>query len=175
MGNKGQIYAFDTNSKRMKNLPERLKRADVRNVQICLPKGNELPSPLLELTDRADLVLLDAPCSGSGAWRRHPDAKWRLNQYSLKAYMTAQDEVLESGKSLVRPGGTLVYATCSVLPCENEERITDFCERNTEFTPDLAPFYEFGEDLRMTSNGAQLSPFLSGTDGFFVSVLRRES
>ena len=123
MRNTGQIYAYDRNAAQLRPIFERLKRAGVRNVQ-TVPPGDE--AALLELKDRFDVVFVDAPCSGSGTWRRRPDAKWRLSAENLAARIEDQHEVLMLGRELVKPGGRLVYVTCSILPEENIDQVRGF-------------------------------------------------
>src|SRR5271166_980511 len=127
MQNTGQIYAYDSDAIRFRPVFERLKRAGARNVQ-TLPPGED--AALDALDGRMDLVLIDAPCSGTGVWRRRPDAKWRLNSSQLQGRIGTQRELLLKAASLVRPGGALVYVTCSVLPEENAEQIEAFLKEN---------------------------------------------
>src|SRR5690606_33920311 len=115
-----QILATDSNRARLAPIFERLKRAGTRNVQVR-PAG----APL-DLAERMDAVLVDAPCTGSGTWRRRPDAKWRLTQRALDARVAEQAALLAGAAGYVRPGGRLVYVTCSVLPEENEAQIAAF-------------------------------------------------
>jgi len=178
MENTGQLYAFDTDRLRLRPIFERLKRAGVRNIQV-LPPGDL--QALTALTGKMDLVLIDAPCSGSGVWRRRPDAKWRLSPAMVEARRAEQMAVLEQGAGLVKPGGRLAYITCSVLPSENRDQVDGFLSRHPEFTlipwpklweqslPDQAPVPSAdgsGETLLMT-------PRDHGTDGFFVAVMQR--
>src|SRR4029453_11490203 len=116
MRNTGQIYAYDDDPVRLRPIFERLKRAGVRNAQV-LSAGDE--EALKALGARFDVVFVDAPCTGSGVWRRRPDAKWRLRQASLEARIAEQRAALDLARQLVKPGGRLVYVTCSVLPEEN--------------------------------------------------------
>jgi 16S rRNA (cytosine967-C5)-methyltransferase len=170
MGNTGQIYAYDAEARRLADTIRRADRAGVRNLQVRSPVN---PSPLKGLDGKMDVVFLDAPCSGSGAWRRHPDTKWRLTAETLAKRMADQDTVLDQGAGFVKPGGRLVYVTCSVLPQENEDRVVAFRARRPEFQvrpasddPALAP--------HLTPDGyLRLSPASSATDGFFVAVLER--
>jgi len=177
MKNKGQVYACDVNEKRLNNIKPRLKRADIRNVQIrqiteWTPSDSELDPDLEDLSASADLVLLDAPCSGSGAWRRSPDAKWRLTEDTLQHYMALQSQVLNRGAKLVRPGGFLVYATCSLLSTENEDQVTAFLADHPEFQ---AESIETEVPARRSNLGLLLSPHKTGTDGYYVSRLKRTS
>lgn len=177
MDNKGQIHAYDADRHRLKNIFERLKRAGTRNVQV-LPAGDA--ASLGGLKGRMDLVLVDAPCTGSGVWRRRPDAKWRLTPQVLAARIAEQDAVLDQAAALVRPGGRLVYVTCSMLPAENSERVTAFCARHDDFAP--SPFAaaagglegSFGSDLSRETS-VQLTPLDHSTDGFFVANLERSA
>ncbi|MBO6667377.1 RsmB/NOP family class I SAM-dependent RNA methyltransferase [Parvibaculum sp.] len=180
MENKGQIYACDTDSRRLAPLEPRAQRAGIRNLQTAVLRPwhpGAADSDLAGLTGRADCVLVDAPCSGTGAWRRSPDARWRLGPDTLEGYRAAQEEVLARAAGLVRPGGRIVYVTCSLLPCENERQVEFFLERHQDFEPlswaaawpeaILPPPAPPGPSLR-------LAPASSGTDGFFVAILRRK-
>jgi 16S rRNA (cytosine967-C5)-methyltransferase len=170
MGNTGQIYAYDRDARRLADTIRRADRAGVRNLQVRSPVT---PEPLKGLEARMDLVFIDAPCSGTGAWRRHPDTKWRLTPETLERRVAEQDAVLDAGAAFVKPGGRLVYVTCSVLPEENEDRVAAFLERRPEFAIRPAT-----EDLKLTGyltadSFLRLSPRTSGTDGFFVAVLEK--
>lgn len=176
MENKGQIYGFDADRHRLAKSFERLARAGVRNAQI-LPAGDE--AALAGLEQRMDLVVIDAPCSGSGAWRRRPDAKWRFTQELLDQRLVEQAGLLETGANLVKPGGRLAYITCSILPCENQDRIKSFLARSSGFSAIRgdalwqAAFPETPFPGRTTDHGLLLTPASCGTDGFFISVLER--
>ena len=130
MENSGQLYAYDSDRMRLRPIFERLKRAGVRNAQV-LPAGDR--AGLDKLEGRMDLVLIDAPCTGSGVWRRRPDAKWRLSPQMLEARLAEQRAVLDEGARLVKPGGRLAYITCSVLPAENRDQVDAFLARQPEF------------------------------------------
>lgn len=196
MQNTGQIYAYDADKLRLRPIFERLKRAGVRNVQ-ALPGGE--PAALEPLRDRMDLVLVDAPCTGSGVWRRKPDSKWRLTPQALSARVAEQREVLAQAASFVRPGGRLVYVTCSVLPEENAAAITDFCAARTDFhvapyeqawrsalsgeppvsadahvPPSAGRSAEAGHSAEAGKQGLLLTPASHGTDGFFMAVIERK-
>ncbi len=127
MQNTGQIYAYDADAVRFRPIFERLKRAGARNVQ-TLPPGDE--AALDALAGRMDAVIIDAPCTGTGVWRRRPDAKWRLTPAQLQERLDTQRELLTRGASLLKPGGTLTYVTCSILPQENAEQIKAFLATN---------------------------------------------
>ena len=124
MENHGQIYATDDDGRRLTPIFDRLARAVVRNVQVRAPRGER--DILSDLAGRCDVVLIDAPCTGSGAWRRNPDAKWRVRPGALEQRIKDQNETLERAAGYVKPGGHLVYVTCSLLKAENEDRIAAF-------------------------------------------------
>lgn len=166
MQNTGQIVAYDRDKSQLRPIFERLKRAGVRNVQTA-NAGDE--AAILAHGPRFDLVLVDAPCTGSGTWRRKPDAKWRLKPQNLAQRLEEQVAVLEMAQALVKPGGRLVYVTCSVLPEENEDQIATFVAKFPQFS--LAPFTAPGLDLR--PGNVMLTPHQHGTDGFFVANLSK--
>ena len=181
MANTGQVHAFDSDRQRLAPIHERLKRAEVRNVQVHDPRDD-----LSDLQNRMDLVLIDAPCTGTGTWRRRPDAKWRLAERQLDKRTAEQDAVLDQAAKYVRPGGRLVYVTCSLLPDENEARIAAFLERTDGFAiADAQTAWQraFPEStaasrpflLRSVGGGSALvlTPRTSGTDGFFFCELVR--
>ncbi|MBX3505654.1 MAG: RsmB/NOP family class I SAM-dependent RNA methyltransferase [Parvibaculum sp.] len=175
MGNRGQIYACDIDGRRLAGLVPRAERAGIRNLQTRIlgpARPGEADPDLAALEARADLVFVDAPCSGSGAWRRSPDARWRLTPEMLAGYRAAQDEVLTRGAGLVRPGGALVYVTCSLLPSENEDRIAAFLAARPGFSSGPLALPGLPE---AAGPGLRLSPASSGTDGFFIALLRREA
>ena len=180
MENKGQIYACDTDSRRLAPLEPRAQRAGIRNLQTAVLgpwHPGAADSDLAGLAGRADCVLVDAPCSGTGAWRRSPDARWRLGPDTLEGYRAAQEEVLARAAGLVRPGGRIVYVTCSLLPCENERQVEFFLERHQDFEP-LSWAAAWPEAIlpppAPPGPGLRLAPASSGTDGFFVAILRRK-
>ena len=180
MENTGQLYAYDTDRMRLRPIFERLKRAGVRNVQV-LPAGDR--EALAKLDGRMDLVLIDAPCTGSGVWRRRPDAKWRLSPQMLEARLQEQRSVLDEGAALVKPGGRLAYITCSVLPPENRDQVDAFLARQPEFR--LIPWPELWQQalpgvapVPSADGSAEtllMTPHRHGTDGFFVAVLQRSA
>ena len=133
MANHGQIYATDADGRRLAPIFERLARSGARNVQVRAPRGAK--DVLSDLAGRCDLVLIDAPCSGSGAWRRSPDAKWRMRPGALEQRIKDQAEALEDAARFVKPGGRLVYVTCSVLKAENEDRVAAFLGAHADFLP----------------------------------------
>lgn len=177
MSNAGQVHAFDSNKQRLAPIYERLKRAGTRNVQVHQP-GEDL-SPL---EGRMDRVLVDAPCTGSGTWRRRPDAKWRLTSETLETRMKEQAAVLDEAARYVRPGGYLVYVTCSVFPDENETQVYSFGDRHAGY--ELLSAGEVWQDLfgfdkpKPWSSDMQcitLTPASTGTDGFFFAVMQRKA
>lgn len=170
MANTGQIYAYDSDARRLTDTVRRGERAGVRNLQVRTPLVKDA---LKDLTARMDVVFIDAPCTGTGSWRRHPDTKWRLTPEALARRTQDQDQVLDAGAAFVKAGGRLVYVTCSVLPEEDEDRVAAFLSRRPDFArrpatadPALAGFLTDAGDLRLT-------PRASGTDGFYVAVLER--
>jgi 16S rRNA (cytosine967-C5)-methyltransferase len=178
MQNTGQLYAYDANRLRLRPIFERLKRAGVRNAQVLRAGDAEA---LAKLDGKMDLVLIDAPCTGSGVWRRRPDAKWRLGPQMLEARLQEQAVVLDAGAALVKAGGRLAYITCSVLPPENRDQVEAFLGRHPEFN--LVPWRpRWGEALSApplpSADGAAdtllMTPLSHGTDGFFVAVLERQ-
>ncbi|MCY1229230.1 Ribosomal RNA small subunit methyltransferase B [compost metagenome] len=176
MNNKGQVHAYDTDRKRLAPIIERLKRAGTRNVQV-----HESTDSLAPLAGRFDRVLVDAPCTGTGTWRRRPDTKWRLNQKNLEERISQQEEALASAAQFVRPGGHLIYVTCSVLPEENEAQVYGFCEDNPEFEIlSAADIWAtlFGTDKPQPWSAdmktVTLTPASTGTDGFFFCLMQRK-
>lgn len=172
MANTGQIYAFDSDARRLTDTVRRGERAGVRNLQVRTPLN---PDPLADLAGRMDVVFIDAPCTGTGSWRRHPDTKWRLTPEALARRQADQDQVLDDGAGFTRPGGRIVYVTCSVLPEEDEDRVAAFLARRPEFSrrpatqaPALTPFLTAQGDLRLT-------PLSANADGFYVAVLEKSA
>lgn len=177
MQNTGQIYAYDADKKQLRPIFERLKRAGARNVQV-LDAGDE--AALLALGPRFDLVLVDAPCTGSGTWRRKPDAKWRLKAANIPERQAEQRAVLELAAKLTKPQGALVYVTCSVLPEENRDQVEAFLAAHDDFS--VEPFTNVWADrvggvaprsADGHSDTLQLTPAQHGTDGFFIALMRR--
>ncbi len=177
MQNTGQIHAYDADATRFRPIFERLKRAGARNVQ-TLPPGQ--PAALDTLTGKMDLVVVDAPCSGSGAWRRRPDTKWRLTCQQLAARIETQAALLDLAARLVKPAGRIAYITCSVLPEENWRQVEAFLERHRQFSA-VNPLSEGGTAIsKPLANAAPsgkpgilLTPAQHGTDGFYIVLLTR--
>jgi len=177
MHNKGQVHAYDTDRKRLAPIIERLKRAGTRNVQV-----HEDLSSLSPMTARFDRVLVDAPCTGTGTWRRRPDTKWRLTEKNLEERLAQQQEALANASAFVRPGGRLLYVTCSILPQENEEQVHGFCKANPDF--EILPVMEtwralFGADRPQPRSRdgrtVTLTPASTDTDGFFFCAMGRRN
>ncbi len=180
MNNTGQIYAYDVDSKRLANMHERLARAGVRNCQIRTPRRDM--NVLADLIAQMDIVLVDAPCTGSGTWRRAPDSKWRLRPSALVTRQREQSEALALGAPLVKVGGRLIYVTCSLLPEENEDSVAAFLALNANFA--IVPVRDLVRDAHLTGllpkchkagPGLQMTPLATGTDGFFVCGMVRVS
>lgn len=180
MDNSGQIFATDNDKRRLAPIHARLERAGVRNVQVRTPRGSA--DGLDDLTGAIDLVLIDAPCSGTGSWRRNPDAKWRMRPGALEIRQRDQRAVLDRAAPLLRPGGRIAYITCSVLDEENGGQIRDFLNRHPGFSvekPDVVAAalgergYQFAKAALISAEGLLMTPRRTGTDGFFVSILRQ--
>ena len=179
MQNTGQVYAYDSDKHQLRPIFERIQRSGVRNVQV-LDAGDQ--AALTALGARFDIVFADAPCTGSGVWRRRPDAKWRVKPANLEKRIAEQRRVLASAQAFVRPGGRLVYVTCSVLPEENTDQADWLCAEYPEFS--CVPY---GERWRETLPGDPpesadgrndtllLTPASHGTDGFFIATFERKA
>jgi 16S rRNA (cytosine967-C5)-methyltransferase len=180
MDNQGQIFATDTDKRRLAPIHDRIERAGARNIQVITQRTDK--DMLADLAGTADLVLIDAPCTGTGAWRRNPDAKWRVRPGALAERLKDQAEALDHAATLVKPGGRIAYITCSVLDDENGAQVRGFVGRHPEFT--VVPPSEvtnalgdrgflFRRVVLMSDAGLLMTPRRTDTDGFFVSVLRR--
>jgi 16S rRNA (cytosine967-C5)-methyltransferase len=179
MENKGQIHAYDADRHRLRPIFERMQRAGARSIQVI---PSDAPQRLAELEGKMDLVLIDAPCSGSGAWRRKPDAKWRLKPEALQTRLADQRRLLAQGAGLVRPGGRMVYVTCSVLPEENSEQVEAFQHRQPGFT--AVPYADVWQknlpsappaSADASSQTLLLTPLDHATDGFFICIMVRNT
>ncbi len=176
MNNKGRVVACDVLEGRLKRAAERFRRAGLHNIE---------PHPIASARDpwvkrhkrKFDRVLVDAPCSGTGTWRRNPDSRWRPLGPGLSELVPLQAEILDSAARLTKPGGRLVYATCSMLPEENEEQIARFLETHPDFA--VKPIAEVWaeEGLGEPPGGGgpylRLTPARHDTDGFFAAVMTR--
>ncbi|MEO0881378.1 MAG: RsmB/NOP family class I SAM-dependent RNA methyltransferase [Pseudomonadota bacterium] len=184
LGGKGQVFAYDIDGRRLSALIPRLKRSGAHNVQLCHPRE---PEQLKALKETMDCVFIDAPCTGTGTWRRRPDSKWRLKPAALERRIAEQAEILEAASAYVKPGGRLVYATCSFLMEEDEDRVAAFLRECPNFVQVRAAeavtaselLTETGVKIVQSGEGptgsVRLTPRRAGTDGFFFAVLRRTS
>ena len=180
MENHGQLYATDSDKRRLAPIHDRLARSGARNVQVRTPKsvGNELD----DLKGRMDLVLIDAPCTGIGTWRRNPDAKWRIRPGALAQRVKEQAAILDRAATLLKPGGRIAYVTCSLLAEENGDQIRGFLARHAEFsvvpTADVTAAlgersFLFRRAVLLVEEGLLMTPRRIDTDGFFVAAVRR--
>jgi len=175
MGNRGQIMALDVREGRIARAALRLRRAGAHNVTRRVLASHRDPWVKRHKAS-FDRVLVDAPCTGCGTWRRNPDAKWRIRAEDLDELLRLQGDILASAARLVKPGGRLVYATCSLLPAENQAQISGFLARDPGFrlVPVAAVWAEtVGGSAPTTAETLLLTPASHGTDGFFVAVLER--
>ena len=172
MRNQGEIVASDIRQPALQELAVRAKRAGATNIKTHLLTDAYPPTGLF------DTVLLDTPCSGSGTWRRQPELRWRTTPARLAELVPLQDRLLAQAAAFVKPGGRLVYATCSILPRENEARVATFLSRNPAFKLHRADAAwresTKGEPPPGLGEFFRASPFSTGTDGFFTAVLLRE-
>ena len=155
----------------------RLKRAGASNVTRHYLQGDD-ESWIVENANTAERVLVDIPCSGTGAWRRNPAAKWRLTPEKLDDLVELQRQILTQTASLVAPGGRLIYATCSVLPQENIQQIDWFLEQNSEFTTlPIADIWRqtIGTNCPVEGVYLEITPARHGTDGFFSAILEKKT
>ena len=182
MQGKGWLIATDHDKRQLAPIYERLSRAGVHNCDVCTPKGPD--DTLNDIHASADLVLIDAPCTGTGTWRRNPDAKWRMRPGALEVRLKDQATVLDRAAALAKPGGRIAYITCSVLPPENGAQIRAFVARHPEFSvvPPVQTVSvlwdkaeEFAAATLQSAEGLLMTPRRTGTDGFFVAVLRRSA
>lgn len=178
MENTGHLSAYDADRTRLRPIFERIRRAGATCIEV-LDAGRK--EQLVALENNMDVVLVDAPCTGSGTWRRKPDTKWRLKPAQLETRLGQQRAVLDMAAPLARRGGQLVYVTCSVIPEENIDQVTAFLARHSDFA--LVPTADawrdaIGGTAPASADGRhetlQLTPARHSTDGFFVAVLRRQ-
>ncbi len=169
MANKGRLIAADTDRGRLSAMPQRLARAGVDIVEIRLLNPKREWDALKDLAGQADRVLVDAPGSGTGTWRRTPEARWRLTADRLAKLEAEQDRLLALAAQMVRPGGSLTYVVCSLLPGEGEARVARFLGHDPGFSAE--PFCIPGADSSVSS--LVLTPGGQGCDGFFIARLQR--
>ncbi len=166
--NAATLIAADTDKRRLGNLAPRAAKAGAEiDHTVLLDPGREMEA-LAPWAGKADRVLVDAPCSGSGTWRRNPEGRWRLDKTELERLTNLQDHVLELAAKLVKPGGVIVYVTCSLFDDEGADRITAFLERHDEYQA-LPTTLPVGNPR---GSGTRFTPFHDGTDGFFVATLQ---
>ncbi|OCW56095.1 RsmB/NOP family class I SAM-dependent RNA methyltransferase [Hoeflea olei] len=177
MENAGSIHAYDADRRRLAPMVERIRRAGAEIIDI-----RERVADLAGLEGQMDRVLIDAPCSGTGTWRRRPDAKWRLSAKNLADRTADQDKVLDAAAAYVRPGGELAYVTCSLMPEENTDRTKAFLQRHPEFeTISLKQRWrsvvadpEAPVPYATANLGLLMSPHRTGSDGFYFMAFRRK-
>ena len=175
MKNTGRLYAFDISEKRLANLGKRLKRSGLSNLHAQVITSETDPK-LKRLNGKFDRVLVDAPCSGFGTLRRNPDLKWRFEAQDIVELNLKQTAILARAAKLTKPGGRLIYATCSLLNDENEAIAEAFLSANSDFS--LVPANEVLAQQQIkvdTGNYLKLLPHLHGTDGFFAAVFERKA
>ena len=174
MRSQGRLYAFDTSAKRLARLTPRLARSGLSNVypQVI---AHERDAKVKRLAGKIDRVLVDAPCTGFGTLRRNPDLKWRQTPEDLAELTAKQAQILAAAATLVKPGGRLVYATCSVLPEENDTIVDAFLAQDRAFSErDAAAVLADGRIPLDTGSRLRLRPDVHGCDGFFAAVLERK-
>jgi 16S rRNA (cytosine967-C5)-methyltransferase len=179
--NRGQIYATDIDKRQLAPIHERIARAGARNIQVRTPRGEA--DVLADLAGRIDLALIDAPCTGTGAWRRSPDAKWRVRPGALAERVKQQAVLLDHAAALVKTGGHIAYITCSVLDEENGDQVRAFLSARRDFT--VVPPREivaatlgeravlFCHAALLSEEGLLMTPRRTDTDGFYVAVMRK--
>jgi len=177
MENEGQLYALDISSTRLFKMKKRLERAKVTNVHLHPIKAENDPW-LKGFESRVDRLLIDAPCSGIGAWRRNPESRWKMTPELLEDLLGRQERILQSSAHLVKQGGRLVYATCSLLKRENEDQIEKFLKENDNYS--IVPITDvwaerFDTPCPFEGNFMTMRPDLHKSDGFFCAILERNN
>jgi len=176
MKNQGRLVAHDVDRHRLRPIFERAMRAGATCIDVV---AADQVSTLVEKS--FDCVVIDAPCSGTGAWRRKPETKWKLTRKTLDQRMRDQQSVLAGGAALVKSGGRLVYITCSILPCENTVQVKQFLDANKDFK--IIPYAQqwaraIGGKAPISADGSTdtllLTPKQHDVDGFFVAVMQRQ-
>ncbi|MBL8426555.1 MAG: RsmB/NOP family class I SAM-dependent RNA methyltransferase [Dechloromonas sp.] len=174
MRNTGRLYAFDVSDKRLTNLKPRLARSGLSNVHPARIE-HERDQKIKRLAGKADRVLVDAPCSGLGTLRRNPDLKWRQDEKSVAELTVKQAAILAAAATLVRPGGRLVYATCSLLSAENDEIVAAFLEKHPDFSLLPASAVLGKQGIACEGDVLRLLPHKHNTDGFFAAAMERKA
>jgi 16S rRNA (cytosine967-C5)-methyltransferase len=169
MDNRGVLLACDTDRTRLARLAPRAERAGAGMITTRLINPGQELAMMDDFAGKADAVLVDAPCSGTGTWRRNPEARWRLTPDQLTGYAATQDRLLAIGAALVRPGGRMIFVTCSLLDAEGADRVAAFLAAHPEWSTDALDL-PLGEPR---GAGWRLSPHRDGTDGFFIARLSR--
>ena len=169
MDGKGRLIASDTNRARLDQLRPRANRAGALEIETVLLNPNKERAMLIDLAGACDIVLIDAPCSGSGTWRRNPETRWRLNPARLEQVITAQANLLDIGAEMVASGGHLVYAVCSLLDDEGRGQVTGFLDRHEGWRAEAITL----PAGRAHGDGLLLTPHHDGTDGFFFARLQK--
>lgn len=169
MMGKGRLLAADVNRERLSRLPERASRAGADNVEPLLLDARREAQALAPFAASADVVLVDAPCSGSGTWRRNPEARWRLTEARLAGLVLEQARILDFAAALVKPGGRLAYAVCALTDVEGQDQVRRFLNGRSGWAavdPGISLGRKYGEGLLLT-------PAHDGTDGFFIAALQK--
>ena len=166
---KGGLIASDTNRARLDQLRPRANRAGALEIETLLLNPNKERAMLGDLAGACDIVLIDAPCSGSGTWRRNPETRWRLNPARLEQVIAAQANLLDIGAEMVAPGGHLVYAVCSLLDDEGRGQVAAFLNRHEGWQAEIISL----PAGRAHGDGMLLTPHHDGTDGFFFARLQK--
>ncbi|RED15640.1 RsmB/NOP family class I SAM-dependent RNA methyltransferase [Parasphingopyxis lamellibrachiae] len=169
IGGEGRLIACDIDRRRLSNLAPRAARSGMSGIEARLLNPRQESTMLADIEDAADIVLIDAPCSGTGTWRRNPEARWRLNQSAIARYAESQARLLDIAAPLIKPGGYLVYIVCSLLAREGEGQIADFLKTRSDFSKVKAA----NEQALASGEGFVLTPARHGTDGFFFARLQR--
>ncbi len=169
MEGKGRLIASDTNRARLDQLRPRANRAGVQDIETVLLNPGKERAMLADLAQACDLVLIDAPCSGSGTWRRNPETRWRLNPVRLEHVIQAQANLLDIGAEMVAPGGHLVYAVCSLLDDEGRGQVSAFLNRHDGWRAEAIAL----PAGRAHGDGVLLTPHHDGADGFFFARLQK--
>jgi 16S rRNA (cytosine967-C5)-methyltransferase len=169
MNGKGRLIASDTNRARLDQLRPRANRAEALQIETLLLNPNKERAMLADVSGACDVVLIDAPCSGSGTWRRNPETRWRLDSARLKRVIDEQAKLLDIGAEMVAPGGHLVYAVCSLIAAEGRGQVAGFLASNTDWRA-----VETGVAAgRVDGDGTLLTPLHDGCDGFFFARLEK--